>query len=228
MHHRLLTIIVSFFVITFLVLAPYALAATTIEVDKTGTVSTVIDGSSFTLSSGETMKLAAIDTPSAGAVGYDSSKNYLTGMIQGKTVYLDVDTVIVIDEGRLLCVVYLDFNSTHYENVNKAMVQNGYATPNSTSNTGFNPATWSWFVSKQTPTASPAAVATEAPTASPSPTPFSAPTPSVIPSVSEPSATETVTPTAYADATLPTSIVLLLIGITTSVIIAQLYRRRKK
>jgi endonuclease YncB( thermonuclease family) len=66
-------------------LFPCALAST-ISVDASGTVLSVIDGSSFTLTSGETVKLAGIDTPIIGAVGYEASRGYLAGMIQGKTV----------------------------------------------------------------------------------------------------------------------------------------------
>ena len=139
-------------IIVMAVLFPLA-AATTISTDKTGTVSAVIDGSSFQLSSGETIKLAAIDTPSSGQAGYSESKNYLTTLIQGKTVILDTGATAITDQqGRLLCVVYLDYNSTHFENINMAMIQNGYAAPNSQNINGFDPGTWTWFVLKQTST----------------------------------------------------------------------------
>ena len=38
-----------------------------------------------------------------------------------------------------------------------AMIQNGYAAPNSQNSSGFDVGTWTWFVSKQTPTPSPSA-----------------------------------------------------------------------
>ena len=86
MYHQLhKKITITIIIIT--VLFPLALA-TAILTDKTGTVSAVIDGSSFQLGSGGTIKLAAIDTPSSGQAGYSESKNYLTTLIQGKTVYL--------------------------------------------------------------------------------------------------------------------------------------------
>ena len=186
--------------------------ATAISTDKTGAVSGIIDGNSFQLSSGETIKLVAIDTPSSGQPGYLESKNYLTALIQGKTVILDTGATAVTDQqGRLPCVVYLDYNSTHYENINMAMIQNGYAVPNSQNSSGFDPTTWAWFVSKQ-PSASPTATIGQQPTATPTSTPFSQPTPSLGPTIPE----------------LSTNITLLIIAITTLLIATQLYKKRKK
>ena len=140
---------VTITIIVVAVLFPLA-TAESIPTDKTGAVSAVIDGSSFQLSSGETIKLAAIDTPNSGQPGYSESKNYLTTLIQGKPVYLDTGVAATTDQqGRLLCVVYLDYNSTHYENVNMAMIQNGYAAPNGQISNGFDVGAWTWFVLKQ-------------------------------------------------------------------------------
>ena len=210
MHQRTMKIItVAFLLMAFLI--PNVLAAT-IEIDKTAIVSTVIDGSSFTLLSGEKVKLAAIDTPPLGHNGYTESKNYLSRLIQGKTVYLDTGTVTISDQyGRLLCVAYLDYNSTHYENVNMAMIQNGYAVP-SVNDTNFNPTTWSWFIPKETPTSSPAAISTTAPTSTPTPTPFSPPTPSVSPDIPE----------------YPAFLSLLIMGITSLIIVALFYGKKRK
>jgi hypothetical protein len=185
--------------------------ASTISSELTGTVLGVLDGSSFSLS-GQTVKLACISTPSYGQPGYEESKSQLSGLIQGKTVYLDLDAVTVTDQGKLLCVAFFDYNSTHYVNVNKAMLENNYAVPNSTIVTEFNPATWAFFVAKQTPTPTSTPIATAAPTVTPTPTPFSAPTHSVAPSVPE----------------FPMTIVLLIIGITTLVTITKITKRIKK
>jgi hypothetical protein len=177
-----------------------------IPTDKTGTVSAVIDGSSFQLSSSETIKLAAIDTPTLGQAGYLESKNYLTTLIQGKTVILDTGSAATTDQqGRLLCVVYLDYNLTNYENINMAMIQNGYATPNSQNSSGFDPTIWTWFVSKQTSTSSPSATIT--PQSTVTPTPFSEPSPSV--------------------PELSNNITILIIALTTLLVAAQLYKKRR-
>ncbi len=208
---RLFTkVAVTIFVLTVLF---SLVAAESISTYDTGTVFAVIDGSSFQLGSGGTIKLAAIDTPSSAQVGYSESKNYLTTLIQGKTVYLDTGAAATNDQqGRLLCVVYISFNSTHYENINMAMIQNGYATPNSTSINGFNPGAWTWFVLKLTQTATPSASIAPQSTATPTPTPFSQPSPSINPTIPE----------------LSTNIILLIAAITTLLVAAQFYRKRKK
>jgi hypothetical protein len=180
MRCRLLTK-VTITLIVLAVLIPLV-TAESIPTDKTGAISAVIDGSSFQLSSGETIKLAAIDTPNSGHPGYSESKNYLTILIQGKPVYLDIGVAATTDQkGRLLCVVYLDYNSTHYENVNMAMIQNGYAIPSSLNYSYFNPSSWFWFVPKNTP--SPSSTSSSTPTTSPSVSPYSPPpTPTIDPS----------------------------------------------
>jgi hypothetical protein len=177
----------------FMVATPFVLGSS-IQSDKTGVVTSVIDGSTFTIDTGETIRLAEIKTPNSSQPGFESSRSYLASMIQGKTVILDIDTRIVSDQSKLLCIAYLDYNSTYYENINKAMIENGYATPASVSTTEFNPSTWTWFVSKQTTTPTPTAQTTVAPTTSPTPTPFSGPTPSITPDISRPSPTATTLP----------------------------------
>jgi endonuclease YncB( thermonuclease family) len=211
MRCRLLTkVTITIIIIT--VLIPLV-TAESIPTDKTGTVSAVIDGSSFQLSSSETIKLAAIDTPNSGQPGYSESKNYLTTLIQGKLVYLDTGAATTTDQqGRLLCVVYLDYNSTNYENINMAMIQNGYAAPNSQNSSGFDIGTWTWFVSKQTPTPYPSATIAPQPSETPTPTPFSPPSPSINPSIPE----------------LSTNLTFLIIALTTLLVTTQLYKKEKK
>jgi endonuclease YncB( thermonuclease family) len=183
MHHSTFVIIIfSLLLLAFVV--PNAIA-TSISIDKTATVSTVIDGSSFIVNSGETVKLAGIVTPQSGQQGFNEAKNYLANMVQSKTVYLDIDNLATTDQyGRLMSVAYIDYNSTHYENINMAMIVNNYAIPSSLNNSEFNPSSWTWFVPKDTPSSSP--TSTPGPTASPSVTPYSPPpTPSPSPIVPE-------------------------------------------
>jgi micrococcal nuclease len=174
MHRPTTFVIIPFSLLLLASLFSNAMA-TSISIDNTTTVSTVIDGSSFIINSGETVKLAGIDTPQSGQQGYSEAKNYLTNMVQSKTVYLDIDNLAITDQyGRLMSVAYIDYNSTHYENVNKAMLVNNYAAVSSSlNNSEFNPSSWSWFVPKDTPSSS--ATSTPAPTASPSPTSYSPP-----------------------------------------------------
>ena len=199
-------------IIVMAVLFPLA-AATSISSDKTGIVFAVIDGSSFQLSSGETIKLAAIDTPSSGQAGFSESKNYLITLILGKTVILDNSAPTITDQqGRLLCVVYLDYNLTYYENVNMAMIQNGYAAPSSPNNSGFDTTAWTWFVSKETPTTTPSATIGPQTTETPTPTPFSQSSPSISPSIPE----------------LSSNITFLIMGIITLLFTSQIVQKKKK
>ena len=210
--HHLKPAIAMVAVLLMLSLVSTALALT-IEVDKTAVVSSVTDGSSFALNSGEKVKLASIDTPSLGDNGYSESRNYLVGLVQGKTVYLTVDSAATDPYSRLVCIAYLDYNSTHYENVNMAMIQNHYAVPSAANNSKFDPANWVWFVSKDAPAVSPTASPISTPTATPTPSPFSPPTPNISPDIPE----------------IPSSIVIILVVLIISpIILAQFHRLKKQ
>lgn len=72
--------------------------------------------------------LADIDAPERGEEGYYEAKEALSSLILDKKVYLDVDDMDVMDRyNRLICLVYLQHNSTHQLNVNLWLIQNGYA-----------------------------------------------------------------------------------------------------
>ena len=121
------------------------------EVDKTSTVTRVIDGDTFDISTGERIRLADIDAPEYYESGYSQAKEYLSSLIDGKTVYLDVDDVYTYDYNgkgdRLVCVAYVDYDSTHLMNVNKALSDEGHAVI-SNFNNEFNPYSWSLFIPK--------------------------------------------------------------------------------
>ncbi|MCW4049900.1 MAG: thermonuclease family protein [Candidatus Bathyarchaeota archaeon] len=103
----------------------------TVEIDHVSTVNHIQDGDTFALESGHWVRLADVDTPERGEFGYFEAGEYLSDLIYGKKVYLDIDDVYTYDyEGtgdRLVCLVYVPFNSTHYLNVNKALLVNRYA-----------------------------------------------------------------------------------------------------
>jgi len=113
----------------------------TIYIDKIGTVTRVIDGDTFELSSGKYVRLADIDAPESYETGYTSSSNALSSWVLGKTVYLDVDDIYQTDiYGRLVCVVYVTYGSG-YLNVNHQLVLDGYAETLDYSNE-FDPSVW--------------------------------------------------------------------------------------
>jgi hypothetical protein len=121
------------------------------EIDKTAVADWVYDGDTFNVTSGETIRLADVNTPERNFPGYLEATHFLMDLIKGKTVYLDVDDITRNDSyGRLVCVVYVYYNSTHYENVNKALLVGNYALIDDFNNNEFNPSEWTLYVSKTT------------------------------------------------------------------------------
>jgi hypothetical protein len=99
----------------------------------------IVDGDTIRLSSGDFIRLADLQAPELGEVGYAQSRNELTRLLLGQEVYLDVDAVKDI-YGRYVCVVYLE-NGAGFTNINNYMVVNEYAEIWETDNQ-FNASTW--------------------------------------------------------------------------------------
>lgn len=124
------------------------------EIDATDIASDVIDGDTFDVIVGysgyDRVRLADIDAPESGDPGYLEAKNLLFSLVYGKGVLLDIDDVYITDTGgtRLVCVVYVLFNSTHYLNVNKALLVEEVAVIDDHDNE-FNPYTWTLYVLKE-------------------------------------------------------------------------------
>lgn len=119
------------------------------ETDKTAVVSRVIDGDTFDTSSGDRIRLADIDAPEQGESGYKRATDFLTSLVYNKQVYLDIDDISRTDQyGRLVCVVYVDYNSTHLKNVNKALLVEGVTVIWDFNNNEFNPYSWTLYVPK--------------------------------------------------------------------------------
>ena len=149
------------------------------EIDRTSTVTRVIDGDTFDISTGDRIRLADVDAPEYYESGYSEATDYLSSLIDGKTVYLDVDDVYTYDYSgkgdRLVCVAYVDYDSTHLMNVNKALLDEGYAVISDYYNE-FSPYSWSLLVPKVTPeptqSPSPSITPTPTPTQESNPDPF--------------------------------------------------------
>lgn len=119
-----------------------------IEIDVTSTATYIVDGDTFEISNGDRIRLADVDTPERGEWGSAEATNALSNMINNRKVYLDVDDVYWTDRyGRLVACVYVDYNSTHYLNVNKALLVLGYAEIWEFDNE-FNPYLWTLFIPK--------------------------------------------------------------------------------
>ncbi len=116
------------------------------EVDATDSVARVVDGDTFDTSANGRVRLADVDAPESYEPGFDEATDALAGMIGGREVFLDVDDVSRTDRfDRLVCVVYVQHNSTHVLNVNKAMVDMGRAVVYDFTNNEFNPSTWTTY-----------------------------------------------------------------------------------
>lgn len=116
------------------------------EVDRTDTVTRVIDGDTFNTTLPTGVRLADIDAPESYETGYQAAKDYLTGLIGGRTVYLDIDDVYGTDVyGRWVAVAYVRYNDTHLLNVNQAMLDGGHAVIWDFTNE-FDPTSWSRYV----------------------------------------------------------------------------------
>jgi len=136
----LLTLIASIYCLVPVVQSPCSG-----EIDMTTVVSWVIDGDTFDTTSGERIRLADVDAPEYGEIGYYEAKNLLISLIYDKEVHLDIDDIYRTDPyDRLVCMVYLPYNSTHLKNINKALLVEGVAVVKDYENE-FNPNTWSLY-----------------------------------------------------------------------------------
>lgn len=119
------------------------------EIDKITVVSQVIDGDTFDTTSEDRIRLADVDAPEKGESGYYDAKDFLTSLVYNKQAYLDIDDVYETDKyGRLVCVVYVDYNSTHFKNVNKALLVEDFAVIWNFNNE-FDPYTWTLYCPKE-------------------------------------------------------------------------------
>jgi len=126
----------------------YLITGSSIEVDATGTATYIIDGDTFEVSTGERVRLADVNCAERGEPGSYEATEFLSSLIYNRRVYLDIDDYYTTGPyGRLICVVYVDFNSTHYLNVNGALLAGDFAYVSDYDNE-FNPYRWTLFVEK--------------------------------------------------------------------------------
>lgn len=124
-------------------------AVAAFEFDLTSRVTWVVDGDTFDIETGDRIRLADINTPEVNEAGYGAAKAHLISRIYNKTVYLDIDDQYRYDTTgtRIVCVAYVDFNSTHCFNVNKDLLDGGYAALYPHQNE-FEPSDWTLYVQK--------------------------------------------------------------------------------
>ena len=138
------------FLVLVVLLPCCVLVVLAVEIDAITVVSRVIDGDTFDTTSEGRIRLADVNAPENGESGYYEAKQCLEDLIDGKTVVLDIDDIYQNDSyGRLVCVVYVKHNTTHYINVNKALLVEGVAVIDDYDNE-FDPYTWTLYVHENT------------------------------------------------------------------------------
>ena len=143
----------AFALLAFVLLTLYFVllvrSTASMEIDETTVVTRVIDGDTFDTLSGDRIRLADVDTPEKGESGYHEARNFTIKLLYQQSVFLDIDDVYKTDKfDRLVCVAYVDHNSTHVLNVNQALLDEGYATIWDFENE-FNPYTWRRYYPKE-------------------------------------------------------------------------------
>ena len=71
-----------------------------------GMVSEVLDGDTFVLESGQTVRLLGINAPDRGEQGYEEAKEYLQGLVEGEEIGLEYDAYQDDKFGRILAYVF--------------------------------------------------------------------------------------------------------------------------
>ena len=118
-----------------------------IKIDIITNVTKVWDGDTFDLSE-RRIRLADIEAPNSddNFTAYEEARGFLKSLIENKMVYLDVDDYGSTSYGRIICVGYVRYNSTHLLNINKELLNMGYAEVWDYTNNEFNPYKWTSFV----------------------------------------------------------------------------------
>ena len=116
-----------------------------LEIEEQGKVTNIVDGDTFDIDIGERIRLADVSAPEPDKSGGSQATSILRTLINGRTVYLDTDPKRSYE--RLVAVVYVKHNSTHYKNINKILLDN-YSSPFYEDNhpNEFNPSTWTLYI----------------------------------------------------------------------------------
>ncbi len=116
------------------------------ETDVSGNCSNIIDGDTVDVQTVGRIRLADIDAPESGEAGYQEAKNHITSLIYGKKVCLDIDDKYRTDVfDRIVAVIYVRYNSTHFLNVNKDLLDRNFAIISDYDNE-FDPSEWTLYV----------------------------------------------------------------------------------
>lgn len=95
------------------------------------------------------VRLADVNAPELSTPEGERSKLELAEFIEGlgRRVCLDIDSLRTFDPyGRVIAVVYLRINTTHFVNLNKWLLENGYAIEWNFTDNEFDPSKWELYV----------------------------------------------------------------------------------
>jgi len=95
------------------------------------------------------VRLADIDAPELNTTEGQWAKGNLTNLLAqyGGVVYLDIDKSRGVDNyGRIIAVVYIRVDESTLLNVNKWLVDNGYAVETDYPDNDFDPSKWSLYI----------------------------------------------------------------------------------
>ena len=148
----------------------------TTKFGESGIVIKVVDGDTFDVEDVGRIRLADVNTPEMDTEEGKEAKEYVKGLCFQKKVYLDIDDLYITGKyGRIIAVVYVPYNETHYVNLNQLFLKEGYAEAKDYPNE-FNPDDWIG-----SPLEYIALSTLLIPSPSPSPSPTLSPTPTSIP-----------------------------------------------
>jgi endonuclease YncB( thermonuclease family) len=89
----------------------------------------IINGETFAIDNGEYVRLIGIKAPEEGENFYNESADFLKSLIFFKEVILESDKEDKDNYGTLLRYAYLDYGNGTVIQVNREIVENGYAKP---------------------------------------------------------------------------------------------------
>jgi len=117
-----------------------------LKIDIITNVTKVWDGDTFDVPE-RRIRLADIEAPNSNdnITAYEAARDFLKSLIENKIVYIDIDDYGSTTYDRMVGVAYSRYNSTHLLNVNKELLNKGYAIIWDYSNNEFNPSTWTEF-----------------------------------------------------------------------------------
>jgi hypothetical protein len=106
-------------------------------------VDKVVDGDTFDAISLGSIRLADIDAPERGEIGFSEATSFLNSILSDKKVYLSISDTRSYD--RLVCLVLVRHDSSYLLNVNLKLVHEDFAEFDDHPNE-FNPDTWTLLV----------------------------------------------------------------------------------